>query len=240
MAPCLQKTPRRLPNAYPETVFVRNTFIDTAEKRSPSLDAFYREREVLTCPSSKVGRLNGLFREPELLLEEEPSRSPLRGQPAGHAASRVLRLAEALGAPVGNHLANVETQTPASYAFQLPEILPAPLGTLPSALEVPYQPHTIAAAPRGMPALTTGMADLAGIPQPPPGPAPGSAELPSIGSREHAAGECKPCAFFHTVGCQNALSCPFCHLCEAGERKRRRREKLDARKAERKARATGP
>eukprot|EP00930_Biecheleria_cincta_P048293 TRINITY_DN33638_c0_g1_i1.p1 TRINITY_DN33638_c0_g1~~TRINITY_DN33638_c0_g1_i1.p1 ORF type:complete len:364 (+),score=52.08 TRINITY_DN33638_c0_g1_i1:93-1184(+) len=56
-------------------------------------------------------------------------------------------------------------------------------------------------------------------------PAPGSAELPSIGSREHRVGECKPCAFLHTKGCNSGAMCSFCHLCVAGEKKRRQRAK---------------
>lgn len=56
-------------------------------------------------------------------------------------------------------------------------------------------------------------------------PAPGSAELPSIGSREHAFGECKPCAFLHLKGCDNGAMCRFCHLCDAGEKKRRHKAK---------------
>eukprot|EP00421_Protoceratium_reticulatum_P052862 CAMPEP_0168493680 /NCGR_PEP_ID=MMETSP0228-20121227/70843_1 /TAXON_ID=133427 /ORGANISM="Protoceratium reticulatum, Strain CCCM 535 (=CCMP 1889)" /LENGTH=117 /DNA_ID=CAMNT_0008510469 /DNA_START=8 /DNA_END=357 /DNA_ORIENTATION=- len=50
-----------LPVQYPVRLRVRNTFIDTSAERSPSLEAFYREREVSTCPSSHVGRLAGLF-----------------------------------------------------------------------------------------------------------------------------------------------------------------------------------
>lgn len=56
-------------------------------------------------------------------------------------------------------------------------------------------------------------------------PAPGSAELPSIGSAGHLRGECKPCAFLHTKGCDNGAVCRFCHLCDAGEKKRRQKEK---------------
>jgi len=69
------------------------------------------------------------------------------------------------------------------------------------------------------------------VPPPPPmAVAPGSAELPSIGSAGHATGRCKPCAFFHAAGCENGPSCAFCHLCESDERKRRRKEKLQARR----------
>lgn len=46
-------------------------------------------------------------------------------------------------------------------------------------------------------------------------------ELPSMGSLGHDIGDCKPCAFFNTKGCGNGASCKFCHLCDAGEKKRR-------------------
>jgi hypothetical protein len=51
--------------------------------------------------------------------------------------------------------------------------------------------------------------------------------LPSAGSEGHAAGKCKPCAFFHKEGCQNGLSCTFCHLCEPGEKRKRQKERKD-------------
>merc|ERR1712151_94240 len=61
---------------------------------------------------------------------------------------------------------------------------------------------------------------------PPSGPAPGSLELPSVGSGGHAAGRCKPCAFIYNKGCGNGIECEFCHLCPPGEKKRRHKEKL--------------
>ncbi|CAE8649924.1 unnamed protein product, partial [Polarella glacialis] len=53
---------------------------------------------------------------------------------------------------------------------------------------------------------------------------------PSMGSESHGSGRCKPCAFLHTKGCENGLNCEFCHLCEAGEKKKRRKDKIDAQK----------
>jgi len=43
------------------------------------------------------------------------------------------------------------------------------------------------------------------------------------GSALHKSGRCKPCAFFHTKGCQNDKNCQFCHLCPPGEKQRRKR-----------------
>merc|ERR1719420_1588268 len=54
----------------------------------------------------------------------------------------------------------------------------------------------------------------------------GSAEMPTVGSMGHRRGFCKPCAFVHTVGCTDGVNCTFCHLCEPGEKKKRRKEKL--------------
>jgi len=73
-------------------------------------------------------------------------------------------------------------------------------------------------------------------PPPPAGPALGTAELPSVGSGEHATGCCRPCAFLHTKGCENGLACKFCHLCGPEERKRRRQGKLQERREVHRAR----
>lgn len=51
----------------------------------------------------------------------------------------------------------------------------------------------------------------------------GSAELPSLGSALHSLHTCKPCAFFLQGACKDNQNCRFCHLCEPGEKKRRRK-----------------
>jgi len=45
----------------------------------------------------------------------------------------------------------------------------------------------------------------------------------SRGSLLHGTGQCKPCAFFHTKGCQSAARCLFCHLCPPREKQRRKK-----------------
>lgn len=47
----------------------------------------------------------------------------------------------------------------------------------------------------------------------------------NIGSRGHNLRLCKPCAFWNTKGCKDGVDCKFCHLCEPGEKKRRKKEK---------------
>lgn len=48
------------------------------------------------------------------------------------------------------------------------------------------------------------------------------AAVSSEGSKLHAKGQCKPCAFFHTTGCQTGETCKFCHLCPPREVQRRK------------------
>lgn len=55
--------------------------------------------------------------------------------------------------------------------------------------------------------------------------------VPSVGSASHGTGQCKPCAFHHTKGCQYGAMCTFCHVCLPGEKKRRQKEKQQAAKA---------
>lgn len=87
--------------------------------------------------------------------------------------------------------------------------------------------------------------DVPRLPTPPPPPAPsavlrlaealpppelGGPLAPSLGSLLHHCGECRPCTFFHTRGCQNAEQCEFCHLCGPGEKKKRLRAEKAAKR----------
>lgn len=56
-------------------------------------------------------------------------------------------------------------------------------------------------------------------------PTLGSEEMPTIGSAEHSSGRCKPCAFIFKDGCKSGVSCKFCHLCQPGEKKKRKKER---------------
>merc|ERR1719401_1993087 len=58
----------------------------------------------------------------------------------------------------------------------------------------------------------------------------GSPLYPSWGSKLHASGQCKPCAFVFKDGCQSGINCNFCHLCDPGAKKRRKKERRLARK----------
>jgi len=65
------------------------------------------------------------------------------------------------------------------------------------------------------------------------------AEMPSKGSALHKWGACKPCAFHCASGsasCQSGIDCAFCHLCEPGEKKRRKKERQSIKRESRDAR----
>jgi len=53
--------------------------------------------------------------------------------------------------------------------------------------------------------------------------------VPSRGSVLHDCGDCRPCAWFHGPegpdACRHGAACEFCHLCPAGELKRRKKDK---------------
>jgi len=64
-------------------------------------------------------------------------------------------------------------------------------------------------------------------------PVLGSPEFPTLGSAKHHLGICKPCAFSNAIGCGSGVECKFCHLCEPGEKKRRRKERTAGRRMQR-------
>lgn len=256
---------------------VRNTFIDTCAIRSPSVEEFFREREVHTAPSRQIGQLRGLFQDPPE-AEAPPAEAPrdvppwrrravaagrdrVKAAPCGaiSAGSSIdttasdgrtppsvpprIRLADAVmgagdpepipGAPSGS------LQLPAQFhSSQVPPYV-EPLSLL-SVIGSPMVPYVQMAENPFQPQFESASAGFARGPPPaspappvapPAAPAPGSADVPTIGSAAHGTGRCKPCAFVHAAGCSNGVACQFCHLCDAGEKKRRRKEKLEARKA---------
>eukprot|EP00747_Dinoflagellata_sp_TGD_P220559 gnl/TRDRNA2_/TRDRNA2_92516_c0_seq1.p1 gnl/TRDRNA2_/TRDRNA2_92516_c0~~gnl/TRDRNA2_/TRDRNA2_92516_c0_seq1.p1 ORF type:complete len:434 (+),score=66.77 gnl/TRDRNA2_/TRDRNA2_92516_c0_seq1:78-1379(+) len=49
----------------------------------------------------------------------------------------------------------------------------------------------------------------------------------SIGSIGHDEGDCRPCAYhWKPNGCSNGKNCTFCHMCNKGELKKRKKEKI--------------
>merc|ERR1711971_304721 len=99
--------------------------------------------------------------------------------------------------------------------------------SMPPSLPPPSIADTVSLSSPSAPACDV---DAAGLP-PPPAHTPNV--LPSIGSKDHgiAGSSCKPCAFYHTKGCSNGMSCQFCHSCGPEAIKRGRKQKLEQWKA---------
>eukprot|EP00933_Yihiella_yeosuensis_P040157 TRINITY_DN34375_c0_g1_i1.p1 TRINITY_DN34375_c0_g1~~TRINITY_DN34375_c0_g1_i1.p1 ORF type:complete len:400 (-),score=80.08 TRINITY_DN34375_c0_g1_i1:399-1505(-) len=117
-----------------------------------------------------------------------------------------------------------------TYAATHPQVQVTNIASLPPAT-MGEGSAVYEALPAGFPMMPCTSAPTAeafvavATPMPPAAPAPGTEALPSIGSARHEFGECKPCAFLHTKGCENGAMCKFCHLCGAGEKKRRQKER---------------
>jgi len=265
---------RRLPDVYPMKIRVRNTFIDTAAERSPSLERFYTEREVTTCPSAHIGRFTGLFREADSSVGgDDISDAQLPGETpktcssydmssdnaisigASAAPVLVLSLDDAIMASSQvsqTSACGQEFASPSAFTDGFPHVTGVPqpyaIGSGHSRTRVvlPSSCQFSEACPADSKGVASGVACLMalGTSSPPTGwgfqtvtappdhAAPGSEEMPSVGSAGHATGRCKPCAFFHKAeGCANGLTCQFCHLCQPDEKQRRRKEKLEARRA---------
>mmetsp|Transcript_5387 Transcript_5387/g.11915 ORF Transcript_5387/g.11915 Transcript_5387/m.11915 type:complete len:201 (+) Transcript_5387:74-676(+) len=55
----------------------------------------------------------------------------------------------------------------------------------------------------------------------------------SEGAKLHEEGQCKPCAWhWRPSGCVNGANCTFCHTCEEGALKARKKERMSAMKAQ--------
>ena len=59
-----------------------------------------------------------------------------------------------------------------------------------------------------------------------PPPPVNHSNFPSVGSAAHEMRRCDPCAFFwKEKGCRDGQGCLFCHVCQPGEKKRRKEER---------------
>lgn len=192
---------------YPVPVIVRNTFIDTQMVRPLSLDEFFEERRIQSCISCPVtSRDNGNLQDDGIRTVGEPQ--TLRTITTG-VQNMMTSIAAAAGfdmsignttgsgtAPCGNN--GFCTEAPAAASVPPPE-----------------NSNSIEAMPRIL-MLSEAL----------PQPCLGSPEMPTVGSAGHNLGACKPCAFFHTRGCENDVQCSFCHLCPPDEKRRRAKDKV--------------
>jgi len=184
---------------------VKHTFIHNRIPRSPSLEACVRLRTVRSCPT-----LAGVDAGPARSAMQSERDGPV-WQPAmcqqQDESSRSTRThspmssgstATATGGHGGSR-GDVSTVAYSAYPCELPVDTPLQL------------------TPGDMPAGWIVFVAAATWPD----------GAPSIGSRLHHLQKCRPCAFVHTKGCDDGLNCEFCHFCEPGERRRRRKGKRE-------------
>eukprot|EP00435_Cladocopium_sp_Y103_P023952 s2517_g5.t2 len=204
---------------YPSPVSVRNTFLDTDIGRPPSLDEFFQERLLRSAPGSALPQSkmfdSQVDEEPEFL----PSTTPVI--PTAWPRTMSGEGLEDFFAAVGvAGVTDISTgQSPSAKEMPPPppmqnapqfvaaELPPLPAGGYASDLPVPVKLAQVLKEPEV-----------------------GTPEVPTMGSRNHRLGNCRPCAFFHTKGCSSGMDCEFCHLCDAGEKKRRAKQRAVLRK----------
>jgi len=210
-------------DTYPaEAVKVQNTFIHVASPTN-------YEPVAQSCPSSNIGRLRDVFEDQapqvlcldEVLFEPSMPSTPEALQVGGVGVLPGGLLMERLSHPQGTWQPTSSTMPP-----PLPRNMWTPM-PYPPALDVEAYETALQAGSLCPPDTPLNFSDVRTL-SVPSEPAPGSVELPSVGSKDHSTGECKPCAFLHVKGCDNGAMCKFCHLCDAGEKKRRQKAKKAA------------
>jgi hypothetical protein len=179
---------------------VKNTFIEFPASRNTSLEEFRKERDVMSCPASRMVSLEG-----ELGLTDHGFASPLIDWPATRGPS-------------------MEDGYPAVWSNPLDAVLKDAMGKCDASTTdgdtAPATPCLSDDECEPSPDAPVLVSLTAGL------------GLWSVGSAGHEFGACKPCAFLSKeAGCQNGQNCTFCHLCPAGEGKRRKKDKLAYRKA---------
>lgn len=186
---------------------VKNTFIDYAgceSLRNPSLEGFFHERELKSCPATRVQSLDDTQEgNPDGLCTGNEEMTWNVEQPALRSFSleECIRNIEA-------KYQDLEVYDDVSTKANTEEDTAPPTPQVLSDSEEENKSSNRAIS----------LTDSLG--------------LWSIGSAEHNLGTCKPCAFLwkDEKGCQNGTNCKFCHMCTPGEVKRRKKTKLAMRK----------
>jgi hypothetical protein len=201
---------------------VKNTFLTTEGLDYDSLKDFLLERKIQSCPATSFVIDDLATKDDMVYTDTLPKECIFK------TASSLGEFGTDLGGcvPRGCSINTVSTlmdldlygglQSIAEMVPESPRLVPdsTDMFMVPSSPEfegVPPPPVGVAPAPPAMLRLAEAIAP----------PELGSKELPSMGSMLHHKGECKPCTFFHTRGCENKEDCQFCHLCGPNEKKKR-------------------
>jgi len=200
---------------------VKNTFIDNPSweaLRNVSLEGFFEEREIKSCPASRMQSLDDtpeeianrfLATDPVQEKSQEVEHPALRSssiESVCHQALRSISLEECLR-DIEAKYQDLDLYDEMSTKANTEEDTAPPTPDILSESEE-----------ESLPRATISLTNSLG--------------LWSLGSAEHSLGTCKPCAFLwkDANGCSNGTNCNFCHMCPPGEVKRRKKEKLASRK----------
>lgn len=225
----------------------RNTFLTVPGAGLGSECEFLKAREVRSCPVSGIGCHPGSSAVNSALSSfvstgvGQHENDPLEDLEAyiGHwrDSANGLATGETSARLQDDGLQTTKDSSALPQFFQSPVLSTSPMVLPPpSSFPSPMLPGSIAAQmafPEVMPyPHADGLREFIPAAWTPQLPRQSESphELPSVGSAGHSSGECKPCAFFHTKGCGGGKQCPFCHLCEAGEKKRRQKAKKATRR----------
>jgi len=201
--------PTEEPSEIPASLFsgempLKNTFVHFPVERI-SLD-FVEERQTKSCPSSGVEMADGEWRVHEQnKTTQESVVTPVA------AEDKQVDFAAAWDTGMDGG-ATPEAQTGLYYPC---DIMPIDEQFMPMMWFGLETMEMIQQQPKAVLSLASAL----------PEPEMGSPEMPTIGSVGHWTGTCRPCAFM-ARGCSSGMSCPFCHLCDPDEKKRRRKDKI--------------
>lgn len=215
-----QDLSNRQPYTYPEPLFIRNTFLGTGPDRPPSLEGFYHERDVRSCPVSLDNENDSLAAALLLAASSAATANTPAAPRSAHDTARVppspprpseeITVQELDVGPAGAS-DTVSEAVALAFAAGIRRGRPAAASTASANEDRPSDVQVLH------------LADAIDS------PSLGSSELPTLGSAGHGLGNCKPCAFLDK-GCTSGTDCKFCHLCPADEKKRRKKEKLAMRR----------
>jgi len=181
---------------YPVPMMVRNTFIDMKNGRSVSLEEFFEERRIHSCPVAPPDRKQFVS---TISYVESSDLQPLQRAIVEGAQACVSKFAEATGFWAATPTASeCESISQTEDDFNIPE------ETFNGAQQTPR----VLMLSEALPAPEIGLQ-----------------EFPTVGSAGHYNGTCKPCAFLYTRGCESGPQCAFCHLCPPDEKRRRQKDK---------------
>lgn len=180
---------------YPPAFCIRNTFVDGKVTRTPSLDEYFTERQVRSCPASQIE------------VFDLPSCSADEGARGAHSST--TSAGSSGGTSVGEPELD-EARADIEYFDETPDATPhaavPTLLSLGSLLSLNSQGSGARSAASSLDHVVA----------------------QNVGSASHGK-HCKPCAFFHTKGCESGADCVFCHECPPLEKKRRKKERAQAR-----------